>query len=97
MKDKISRIRPHVDVLKTIGQSKKIMRNTIIRRGNKKLIQAICECCDNALIGNIPLDDNSRVKLYKYRNTIRKLVQKSTLNDKKDLIIQNGGFLQFLI
>ena len=36
-------------------------------------------------------------KLKKYKTCLRKLVKKSNLASKKKILVQNGGFLQFLI
>ena len=61
------------------------------------MIKSICEAALNLLKGNIHLTDNQKQKLAKFKNTIRRLASKSNLSDKKKIIIQKGGFLEFLV
>ena len=87
----------NLEILKTISSCKKCLRTSIVHKGSKELIASICECIDNLLNKNIPVSDNDRKKMHKYRGAMRKLVQKSKLVEKKKILKQNGGFLQFLI
>jgi hypothetical protein len=45
------------------------------------------------LSGNIELSPTQKTALLKYRHTMRKLVEKSSLKNKKKILVQNGGFL----
>jgi hypothetical protein len=49
------------------------------------------------LNGNIALTPTQKTALIKYRHTMRKLVEKSSLKQKKKILVQHGGFLEFLI
>jgi hypothetical protein len=85
------------DLLKTLSNCKRSIRLAIIKKADKALINTICECCFNLLEGNIDLTEEQHKNLLKYKNTLRKLVLKSNLKEKKKIISQQGGFLQFLI
>ena len=52
--------------------------------------------CENK-IKNMFISEDDKKRLYKYRNTLRKIVSKSSLKQKKKVLIQKGGFLQFII
>jgi hypothetical protein len=91
------RIENNLEILKTLSSCKKCLRTTIVQKGSKELVAAICECVDNLLNNNVPISDSDREKLHKYKGALRKLVKKSSLVKKKKILIQNGGFLQFLI
>lgn len=86
-----------IDYLKILAKSKNKLRRVILEKADQKLITAICECILNLLNGKIKIDSSSKEKLFKYRKTLRKLVNKSNLKEKKKILIQKGGFLEFLI
>lgn len=73
------------------------MRNVIIQNGSRDFINSICELVDNLLQDKLSLSKEDFEQLYKFRHTLRKLTKKSDINSKKKILIQQGGFLQFLI
>ena len=83
--------------LKTISNCKSKYRKCILLKADKELINIICECVYNTLLGNVKLSEKDRLNLFKYKNILRRLVEKSTLQHKKKILIQKGGFLQFII
>ena len=95
--------------LKNIEENKKILdllganetkpryQKAIINSADKSLIKAICESAHNLLNGNIPLGQDFKEKLRKFKNQLSNLVKKSKLKEKKKFLIQRGGFLKFLI
>jgi hypothetical protein len=93
----LDRVKRNLHLLTSIATCKKCLRNTIIQKGNKDFINSIIECVDNLLRDNIPLEESEFKKVSKAKSTLRKLVKKSSLAEKKKLLIQKGGFLQFLI
>lgn len=97
MSSKNNNIVSHLDILKILAQPKNKYKNTIIASADKHLIKTICEGIYNLLRGNISISDSDKEKLKKYKNTLRKLVEKSSINTKKKILIQKGGFLQFLL
>jgi len=73
-------------------------RNILIIKAKKCLIDAISEISLNCLKGNIPLTQCQYKNLKIYRNILKKLSnRKISLNNKKKLITQNGGFWSYLI
>lgn len=93
----LTNIESEVDMLKIISKCKNKYRKAIIKSADRKLISAICECILNSLKGNVKIDPKTRQYLYKYKNVLRKLVSKSTLQKKKQILDQKGGFLPVLL
>lgn len=93
----LDRVKRNLHLLSSIAACKKCLRNSIIQKGSKDFIESIIECIDNLLQNNIPLSESEFEKVSKYKSTLRKLVKKSSLVDKKKLLTQRGGFLQFLL
>ena len=87
----------HQDVLKTLAHCKPQIRKAILKNADKELIQVICHCVFNMLRGNINLSAFEKQKLKGYKKVLRNMVQKTTFKDKKKMLEQSGGFLQFLI
>ncbi len=73
------------------------MRKAILSKADKNLVAAICQTIHNMLEWNLSINNNDFKNLKKYRKTFRKLIEKSKLKNKKEILIQKGGFLQFLI
>lgn len=72
-------------------------RRKLIENAEDCLINAISELANNCLSGNFPLNKCQFKKLSKYKNILRKLKKKTKLLTRRKLLIQNGGFLPFLI
>lgn len=87
----------HKHLLQTLSCCSKRVRNAIIKSANKDEIFAICECILNVMNGNIKLNEVDYNKLKTYKNTFKKLLNKSPLSSKKKILVQKGGFLQILI
>ena len=73
------------------------MRTAILRVANKKLIGAICESILNFLKRNLDINDDDIANLKSYKFKLRKIINENNLKTRRQIIIQNGGFLQFLI
>ena len=85
------------ELLLAISKCKTCMRKAIINKSDKKLVNSICEMVFNLINGNLSINNSDFQKLKKYKTSLRKLVKKSNLASKKKILVQNGGFLQFLI
>lgn len=73
-------------------------RNKILDLADEGDIDALCDCVHNLLNGNIEAKQSQLNKLHKHRYTLRKLVKpKVTLKERKKVLKQKGGFLQFLL
>lgn len=84
--------------MKELAKPKSKYAKFILQKADSKLIQAICESIYNILEGSLPLDNKQKTKLIKHKSTLRKLIEKSSLKDKKKLLVQRGsGFLPLLL
>ena len=97
MVDSIENLRKQKDILTYLAQCKKNIRKAILKNADKELIDAICQCVFNLLRGNIQLSETEKQNLGRYKNTLRSIVGRSLLKVKKNILVQQGGFLQFLI
>ena len=85
------------DLLLTLSKCKPRLRKVLLENADKDLVDAICQCVFNLLQGNISLTNAEKEQLNKYRHSLRKIVNKSSLKEKKKILVQHGGFLQYLI
>ena len=92
-------VKTHRAVLQVLQSAKPNLRKAILRESDKALVYAICEICDNLLLGNIPLTTAQKSKLKRYRNDLRRLAQKGEgWKAKKEHLVQKGGaFLPLLL
>ena len=85
-------------LLEIVGECKKKLRNSIILNSDNDFILTIIECVLNIMNGNVNLNDENFKILKPYNKTFKKLIKKKiSLNNKRTIIVQKGGFLQFLI
>ena len=93
------RVKTHKAVLQVLQSAKPNLRKAILKESDRSLIFAICEICDNLLLGNIPLTSAQKTKLKAYRAQLRRLAQKGEgWQAKKQLLLQKGGsFLPLLL
>lgn len=82
--------------LKFLNISNKKLKKHIISCASKDQIYSLCDCVFNILNGNIPLNKDHELLLYKKRNCLRILLRKSSVKKKKK-ILQTGGFLGILV
>ena len=93
----IEKILKQKNVLEFISSAKPKYKRNIIKTSDNKLIHVICEACENILHGNLPISVEDKTKLKKYKSKIRKLASKSSIDHKKHILGQKGGFLNILI
>ena len=97
VKSALENIKNQQDMLRVLANCKSKLRKAILNNADKELVDAICQCVFNILQGNVKLNTKETHKLKSYRTALRKLVDKSSLKTKKKILVQKGGFLQFLI
>ena len=87
-----------VVLLKALGTKNLCKRTLAGLLEEKNVLKSLSECCHNTLIGNVKLTQEQKQKLEKYKRIVR-LVSCKKVPDKikKKLVIQHGGFLQFLL
>lgn len=88
-------IQSQFDLIKVLAKPK--YRKAILLHADKKLINAVCEIVYNVLKNNINISDKEKAQLVKNRHFLRKLCEKSSFSHKKKILVQKGGFLQYLI
>jgi uncharacterized membrane protein len=85
-----------LDALKR-GKTKK-QRTPLLNVGKDDLILAICEIVDNVLRGTVKLTTAEVGKLKKYKNGMRKMVDKKVPKiEKAKILNQSGGFLPIIL
>jgi hypothetical protein len=97
MENKKNTLKKNKDLLVALSSCKPKIRKAILQNADKDLIDAICQCVFNLLDGNINLSNTEKIKLSQYKRKLRKIIEKSNFKTKKKILIQKGGFLQFLI
>lgn len=91
-----SRIKKHMHLLQFLCECKRTQRQALLASLNKEQLNAIYECIDNLVSGNIPISEKLKHQLSKRKAILRKLRNKQVKN-KKHLLIQHGGFLPALL
>ena len=70
----------------------------LLRKADVKLVRRICECSLIVMIGNVPLRKGHKSHLRNHAKVLRKLaVSDITLQRRKNIIVQRGGFLPALL
>lgn len=93
-------LRGQRDLLAVIARSKPALRKAILKELDRTTVTSLCEACHNILRGAVPLSKVTRTRLYKHKNTIRKLAQRGEgWKKKKETLRQSGGgvFLPILL
>ena len=94
----IKRLAKHHNCLKFLAKSNPNLRKSVIYGANNDLVYCICECIQNVLKANVPIPYKTIKELKPYRNTLEKIINKRTsVQKKKKLLNQNGGFLPILL
>lgn len=92
-------VKKHLPVLKLIQSAKPKLRKTLISQCELDLIRTIEECIYNTLRGTIPITEETKKSLKKFKNVLRKVLNtKGGLCQKRKVIVQSGGaFLPHLL
>ena len=78
--------------------AKSNLKLALINNADKEQIYSICECILNVCYGNIKLSPEDFNSLKPFKRTFNRILdRKNKLLVKKKIILQKGGFLQFLI
>ena len=95
------RLTKYIELLRLLKKATPEQRNLLIEIANPEFIKTLCECCYNANRGNIPFKPDAKKKLKKYAPAIRKIASKKdkykSIKKKRQLLIQEGGFLPALL
>ena len=85
-------------MLLALASAKPRVRNLILKSLDGATIRILAQIAANLLHGNIPLDAQQQRKLRKFKRVLAILRNKYTsVEHKRRALIQQGGFLPFLI
>ena len=91
-------LKTHKDLLSALHTLKPKYKIALLKSCNEDEINCICECIHNVLQGKVPLEENNKKKLKKYKSVLRKLVRKGTNKIRKNILVQKGGaFLPIIL
>lgn len=88
----------HLEVIASIKSSR--IRNKVLQEfaDNLKIYDALREIALNTIKGRVPLNDNQKKKLRKYKKVFLGLAKKTNSKKaKRQLVVQSGGFMSLLI
>jgi hypothetical protein len=72
-------------------------RKKLLKTATPNQIKSVCECALNVVNGNVPVKGRLLHKLKAHRKVLKQLsFGKGTINTKRRLLIQRGGFLPVL-
>lgn len=96
-----NKLQKYMELLEILQQAKPKQRKQIIEASNNDFIKLLCECCLNILYGPMQITPEQKRKLKKYAPIMRQIASKKqpnkSLAKKRELILQNGGFLPALL
>lgn len=85
-------VKKNVNLLRALSLMTPKQRKSVLKSADKELIQSVCECAYNLLLGNVNIKPQLKRKLSKYKTILRKLVKKGeSFKNKKRFIVQQGG------
>ena len=91
------RLKKHANELGYLQKARPCIRNHLITKADRSLVDCLCECADNILRGNVPLTKQQKEKRKRNKAELRVLTTKSVSLKKKKAILQNGRFLGSLL
>ena len=95
------RLEKYKGQLRLLQKANPEQRKFILESSDPEFIKLICECCLNAIQGNIPLPPAKERKLARYAPVMRRIctggIQKKAIHRKRQLLVQHGGFLPALL
>jgi hypothetical protein len=97
MKNSFQNFVDNQDILRVLSRNNKKINKTILNNCDKKVLVTICDICHNILKGTVKIEDKDLKKIKPFKDKIRTVLEKQTIPAKRKYLIQNGGFLQYLI
>lgn len=94
----VRRVSTHLQLLKALHTLKPKHRTALLKVCRDEEINCLCECIYNVLNGKVPLKDQDKSRLRKYKTILRKLISKGKNKSRKQIIVQKGGaFLPIIL
>jgi hypothetical protein len=74
-------------------------RIKLLKKAKSCIYYSIAEISKNTLNGNIPVTEREKIRIQPYKEHLRRLARKSgvPLKEKKQIVLQSGGFLPGLL
>ena len=94
-----NRVVKNLEFIKALHRCNKSQKKELLKSAHPELVNAICDCIHNVLLGNVPLTKYRKDKLKSKKQVLRKLVdQKNKTPLRKKLLVQHGsGFLSSIL
>ena len=90
-------LKKNAQMLGVLAHATPQMCKAIIGAADHELITCLCECAQNILNGNVPLNKSHLKHLQWYHSDVCTLAKKRAPKHKKKKILQKGGFLSALL
>ena len=93
-----AKIKKNIDAIRVLKRASPKLRKAIISNSKPELIRALCEIITNVVAGTVKLNTKDKKKLSHHKLALRTLADKKvSVNKKKQILVQNGGFLSALL
>ena len=97
MKPLPKNVEKHLYDLHLLKESKPYQQKALLEASTDSLVQAICQCCDQALKGRVPLNGTQFRQVKRHRSHIRKLAGRNlNTKAKRKILTQKGGLAPLL-
>jgi hypothetical protein len=94
----MSKLKHHYHELRALCKCKGKKRKLLLQKASGSLIRTVSQVAKNTINGNIPLSLHQKQRLRRHKRTLRALsLKRSSLKNKRKLLIQKGGALLPLI
>ena len=88
------RVLKNLDFLNALCQCNTTQKNQLLKSARPEVINAVCDCIHNVLIGTVPISDQKKRKLESKKNILRKIIARKTKAvQRKRLLTQKGSGL----
>ena len=92
------RMKRNIDALRVLSKASPRLRKAILVNADSDLLFALCEIALNVINGTVRLTPGNKKALKKHQRTIRTLLsRRSSINKKRKILVQRGGFLSTLL
>ena len=93
-----ARIKRNFDALRVLKKASPKLRKAILLNSKSELILALCEIISNVLAGTVKLSATQKKKLSGHKSKLRRLANKRVpIKEKREILLQKGGFLAALL
>ena len=91
-------VKNNAHLLKVLAECSPKLRKSILAKASVGLMSSLCECSLNVLKGNVKLNARQKKKLSRHKRKLRTLADhKVPIRRKKQLVVQQGGFVGALL